>query len=176
VPPTNPAGVRECLGAGHDRQQQDQWVVRIEAATHRFEQRWIRLQHGVADHAQHYQAEKLHHRVHHALGVAQQEDADDQHGGDQRADYRRDAEDHIHRQAGATDVADVEGDAAKHDEGGYQMADTGYHAVGDVLAAQVGNGDHPPDIKLGTDVDELRDQDREGETRQILLGEQRRLG
>ncbi|GEM_PF-2944509 len=56
------------------------------------------------------------------------------------------------------------------------MADAGYHAVGDVLAAQVGNGDHPPDIKLGTDVDELRDQDREGETRQILLGEQRRLG
>ena len=45
-----------------------------------------------------------------------------------------------------------------------------------ILAAQIGDGDDSPDVELGADVDEQRDNDGERETRQVFLGEQRSLG
>ncbi|MCY1436916.1 hypothetical protein D9M71_530570 [compost metagenome] len=103
---------------GDDRQHQDQRIVRGEGMAERRGQRRIGRVHGIADHDQHQQAEQLGHRVHHPAGVAHQEDGDGRHCGDQRADQRRHAEDHVERQAGPGDVADVEGDAAEDDEAG----------------------------------------------------------
>lgn len=156
-------------------QQQDQRIVRVDAAAQRFHNRRIRLQHGVADHAEHHQTEHLHHRIHDAFGVAQQEDADDEHGCDQRAYERWHAEDHIHREPGTANVTDVEGDPAQHDKGGYYVADAGQHAVCDVLTAEVGNRDDPPDVQLSTNVDQQRNDDGERKACQVFLGEQRRL-
>lgn len=161
---------------GDDRQQQDQRVIGLDAVQQGVLQRRIGLQHGVADHPQHHQAEELHQTVHHLLGVAQHEDGDDQYGGHQGADQGRNPEDHIDGQACAGDVADVEGDATEHDEGRDQVAHARQHAVGHVLATQVGDGDDPPDIQLGADVDQQGDDDGEGEAGQVLLGEQGGLG
>jgi hypothetical protein len=114
--------------------------------------------------------------VHRPAGFLHHEDGDGDAGADGRADNRIDAEEDIEAQAGAADVADVEGQAAHDDEQGDEIPQAGQHLIGDILAAQAGHADDAPDIQLRPDVKEHAQEDDEAEARPQLARENRRLG
>ncbi len=124
----------------------------------------------------HQQPEADHRAVQGQAGLLAHEDPDGEQRGQRSADPGVEPEHRLGAQAAAGDVADVEHQAAEHDEPGEQVADAGEHPVAELVGAQAGDPDHPPDVELHGDVHDHREHDRAGERGAELDGEGRGLG
>ena len=78
-------------------------------------------------------------------------------------------------QTGTCHVANIEDEAAEHDEKCEHMTQARQDPVADFLRPQAGHADDPPYVQLQSDVDHDRDQDRKRKRSAEFRGELRRL-